>query len=176
MERPRLRNLPAFVAIHGGRGHAGEGVDFSHGFGVEPFGRRSPDVLDRQALQAQIRPIEAGPHFGAEAVANVPGVLPPGRHTTPHRVGIGRLEGQVVGQRVGVRQAVVVLGEKLDISDRRLTVEAAVDAQPAEVKLLNRPVDQGFGLQAQETTEVLSSLQVAAQPVETLGAARQHAA
>ena len=53
----------------------------------------------------------------------------------------------------------------------RLTPHAAVYALPAEIDLLDRSVDQGLGLQSQQTAQVLCPLKVAAHPVESLRAA-----
>ena len=173
---PEVQESPAFVAVHRGRSHAGKGVDVSDGLGIEALGRRRPDVLDRHALNAQIGSIQAGPHLGAETVTYVARVFASVRDSAPHRVRIGGFEREVVRQGVRVRQGEVVLREEFEATDGRLAVQASVDAQPAEVDLVDRAINQGLGLHAQETAEVLGALQVAAHPVETLGAAGQHAA
>ena len=83
---------------------------------------------------------------------------------------------RVVRQGVRVRQGEVVLREEFEATDGRLAVQASVDAQPAEVNLVDRAIDQGLGLHAQQAAEMLGALQVAAHPVEALGTAGQHAA
>ena len=170
------QEVPSVVAVHAADGDAGEGTDGVLGTEVEGVRLVVPDGLDADVADVQVREVETVPHPDAEDVADLPGILARRREAVADRIWVARLEGQVVGHRVGIGQheVLVLLAGCQEAAEGR-PVHGPVEAPPALVDLLDRPVLHGRELVREETAAVPRPLQVAADPVEALGVARQHA-
>ena len=170
------QEMPPVVAVHAADGDAAEGPDGVLGAAVEGVRLVVPDGLDADIADVQVRQVEAGPHPDTEDVADLPGILARGREAVSDRIRIVGLEGQVVGHRVGIGQhEVLVLLAGCQESAQGRPVYGPVEAPPALVDLLDRPVLHSLELVREEAAAVPRPLQIAADPVEALGVARQHA-
>ena len=108
-------------------------------------------------------------------MAHLAGVLAAEGEAAPYRIEVGALEREIAGQGVGIGEGEVIALVRLEIAPEGWpTVDACVDPAPAEVDFGDRPVHQRFHLQPEQTAQMARPLQVAAHPVQSLGAAREH--
>ena len=118
-----------------------------------------------RAANAEVHEVEALPHFGADSVAHLAGVLPALGEAVPDGIGVYAVEGEVAREGVGIGEGVfVALAEDVQAAGRH-SVEGGVQPTPADVYVSRGAVNEGFGLEAQETAEKFRPLKIAAHPV-----------
>ena len=163
-KRPDLQVLPAFAVAHR---RVGDALEEMHAFdhqAEDVVRARRPAPSARACLQPQKQLVQLLPHVGADLLAHLPRVLAGGGHARQHRIGGSPASKISASTSAAGLVGATVGGLELDHRVQRREVPA-VGVRLAIEPEIEADVDQPRG--------VLRAFEIAADPVERVGDARQ---
>ena len=111
----------------------------------------------------EIEAVDLLPHFGTDALTHLTGIVTRCRDTRGDRVAVGHIEGQRLSNRVGG-----------DASSGELALQRQQQATPAPLGGGWRQIERAMQMHIKQARRVLSALQIARHPEETVGDPAEH--